>query len=202
MRWIVLSLVALLLLGAIGLLTLRAVQVLRSPGPSAAPSPTVRVTTAVPKPAPTDVVGTVIFRSIGDLDSSPQLTPGQPFRLSIRQEELTARLRKQLAADPSVPIRDVTVSMRPGLLVLQGKVTTMGLTVDTVATGEPVIENGRARIVVKDVDVGRVPVPGAVKSIVTDAISRNLGPDQFNVPAIITSVAVEEGQMTIIGRSR
>lgn len=202
MRLVVLTLFVFMLLVSIGVLAL-AGNALSTSNRQTTVVPTSVPRPAAQRPAPAVPPGTVEFRSISEIEkNSAGLKSGQPFRLAVTQDELTSRVRQYLANDPQAPFRDVSVRLSPGSLVFTGKVTAMGLTLDATAIGEPVIENGQARLVVRDVAFGEMAVPGPAKGLVNDAINRAIESQSFEVPATVTSVDVVDGQLMIVGRTR
>lgn len=125
-----------------------------------------------------------------------------PTTVAISEEEATSKLVALLASEPSAPQID-----RPQVAFRDGKVYMSGTTADTpipiafVITGRVEAVEGRPRVVVEQVETGRLPVSGPLRSQLDRALAEQ---DQLfgTLPIYVTDVRSGDGTLTLTGRPK
>lgn len=127
------------------------------------------------------------------------------FSLTVSESELTSFLSAQLASDPSSILEDPQVTLRDGLIQLDGVAEQRFVRAGLQLTIEPEIkDDGGLTFHVLDADFGSVPLPDSVKnsisSLVSEALAGSLG--SYATGVRIQSVTIEDGEMTLRGQLR
>jgi hypothetical protein len=143
--------------------------------PTRMPSPPV-----VPSPTPTPIVCDDI-EQIGEMS----IAPGQSFRCTVRQEQLSA----QIARQPNVPCSEIEVTLDDGQIAVSCR---MGLRLS--ATGVVETKDCRASIRVTRATMG-------FTQIVQELLDENMQLVPYDL-ICVEQVEIDDGQMTIAGHAR
>ena len=132
-----------------------------------------------------------------------QAKPGTEVTLNLTQEEITSKINEELKKGIDLPeglaVDNVSVNLVDGKLlvsadvkysVLQG-VAGMELKVETV--------NGTPSIVVKDIDMGMLPIPQALKDQLTSLIPGGGIVGIPDLPINMTGIQIIDGQLVVTG---
>ena len=124
--------------------------------------------------------------------------------ITITQQQLNAYLSTRLAEmDQEEPrISDPVVVLTGGNMEIYGKVTQSGITLDTKSVLKPgVASDGSPILDVISVDLGGVPVPESLTNRLDTMINGALQDylSQNGSRFVISSLTIEEGQMTVVG---
>jgi len=116
------------------------------------------------------------------------------------QAELNAEIARQLAANPNVPVKDVSVTVDPAGVHFSGQVTTPvgGFTTSGDASLGQV--NGRLTVRIRSLSAG--PVPAALLDQVRSQIETNTGNVADSMPFVVKQVALRSGCFVVIGATR
>jgi hypothetical protein len=125
-----------------------------------------------------------------------------PTTIEIDEEEATSKVAALIADEPGAPKVD-----KPQVAFRDGKVHLSGVTSDTpipisfVITGRIEAMDGRPKVIVEEVDAGRLPIGGALQSQVDSLVAeqdRLIG----ELPVYVTEVRVLAGRLVVTGRPR
>ncbi len=125
-----------------------------------------------------------------------------PTTIEIDEEEATSRLVALLASEANAPKID-----KPQIAFRNGKVYLSGVSNDTpfpisfVITGRVEAVEGRTKIIVENVEAGRIPVSGALRSQVDDLVAdqdRLIG----ELPIYIEQIQTLDGKLVVTGRPK
>ena len=122
----------------------------------------------------------------------------EPISVTISDAELNALLADELAKSGSqVPVTDAQAASVPGQVLVTGHVKASVLTAPFSLAAQPQVTNGKAQLRVAGISFGGLPVPQAIASQITGAVSSDdlLG----NVPLTVTSFRAEQGQVVLTG---
>ena len=168
-------------------------------------------------------LGAVAFALLSTPPGSPQLTPvpvsteavarfdikiatvqaaTEPTTIEIDEEEATSKIAALIASEPEAPNVDKPqVAFRDGKIRLSGVTSDTPIPINFVITGRIEAVDGRPKVVVEDVDAGRLPIGGALQSQVDSLVAeqdRLIG----ELPVYVTEVQVLEGKLVVTGRPK
>lgn len=133
-------------------------------------------------------------------------TTGKTITITATSQEVTSVIRESIqlakSADlsSSVPLDDMVVCFNPGKMTLYGQVNAAGVKSSAVIAVNAAVDHGKASFLVNRVELGPLAVPqdlgAAVSQLVTDAFNQNI------VQIDLTEIRIQEGQITLSGRSR
>lgn len=122
--------------------------------------------------------------------------------IEIDEEEATSKLVELLATEPSAPkIDQPQITFRDGKVHLSGVSRDTPIAINVVVTGRIEVVEGRPKIVVENVEAGRLPVGGALQSQVNQLVAeqdRLIG----DLPIRVTKVEVGEGKLMVTGEPK
>lgn len=131
--------------------------------------------------------------------------PGTAVTMNLTQEEITSKINEELKGvdlPEGLTVDKVNVNLVDGKLllsadvkysVLQG-IAGMELKVETV--------NGTPSLVVKDIDMGMLPIPQALKDQLTNLIPQGGVIGLADLPVDITGIQIIDGQLVMAGITR
>ncbi|MGI5818027.1 MAG: hypothetical protein ACOX9R_08005 [Armatimonadota bacterium] len=119
-----------------------------------------------------------------------------PVTMTIRQSELNDMLRQESTGE----VRDLQVYFGTGTIAATGKVNYRGRPVHLTIRAEPVVSDGRLRLDVREVMVGRLHAPDAVREQVRGEIDRGMERAMRQHNVHVNSVHVGQDVMTVSGR--
>jgi len=125
-----------------------------------------------------------------------------PTTIAINEEEATSRLVALLATEANAPKIDrPQIAFRNGRVYLSGTSNDTPIPIGFVITGRVEAVEGKPKIVIENVEAGRFPVSGALRSQVDTLVAeqeRLLGEQ----PIYVTEVQVLDGKLVVTGRPR
>jgi uncharacterized protein YpmS len=125
--------------------------------------------------------------------------------LVITEGELNSLISQQLAGErpadmpAALNFEEVKVYFREDLLHSIVRVNIYGIKITPLITADIVVIEGKPTIKVKDIDVGRLPLPGAVTDRLREFLTQQLERIRLDLPIEVTKVIIQGGQLTIVG---
>ena len=132
-----------------------------------------------------------------------QASPGTVVTMNLTQQELTSKINEELGKGVKLPegvaVDNVTVNLVDGKVLVSADVKYSVL--QGVAGAELNVEtvNGTPSIVVKDIDMGKLPIPDALKGQLAGMIPGSGVIGIPNLPVNITGIQIIDGQLFIAG---
>jgi uncharacterized protein YpmS len=153
-------------------------------------------------PVTTEAVENLQSSAGGALDDALQ---GGDIEFAITEAQLTSLLAFELAERAGDQISDLQVFLRDGQIQLYGDVDTQGISAQVrIFVAVSVDPVGRPVLEVVSSSIGPFPVPGEliseVEVIMNEAFQEKIESLAPNMH--IESIVIEDGTMTIIGRSK
>lgn len=126
-------------------------------------------------------------------------------RLLITESQLTSLVAARLAEKPKPVLRDPQVYLRQGMLQLFGLVEQGPLQGTVLLSITPTIRtDGTLGFELTAADLGPLPAPEAVKeslsALITEALAGPVG--SLATGLRITSIAIEDGELALVGELR
>ena len=167
--------------------------------------------------------GAVAFALLASPAGSPQVTPvpvsteavarfdtkiatvqnaTAPTTIEIDEEEATSKVAALIASEPGAPKVDKPqVNFRDGKVQISGTTSDTPIPISFVITGRIEAVDGRPKVIVEEVDAGRLPIGGALQSQVDSLIAEQ---DRLfgELPVYVTEVLVLEGKLVVTGQPR
>ncbi len=170
--------------------------------PSIPPLPTTPVATA-----PVTVPGATLEQRIADFarEASRAKAAGEKkeMTLVIREDEanalIAAQLSKMTASGSPYQIKDTKVYFREGLLYVTVTADVSGITLTALAVAEVTVVDGKPKIVLKSLDMGRLPIPGLTEGITAMIRDQLDKVNVVNLPIRVTSIVIQGAEMRITG---
>ena len=140
------------------------------------------------------------------VDQAQQGTTPAPFRLEITEDEANAmvlrdlpKLNEQMKGS-SLAVTSVQAAFRDGKLkaVSQGEMS--GFKANLNMEGSIALEAGKPKLVVEKLDLGLLPLPGALKEQITALVQDMFGQVlQVNPNVTVQKVTVADGKLVLEG---
>ena len=128
--------------------------------------------------------------------------PGTAVTLNLTETEITSKINEELKTvdlPEGLDVGNVTVNLKDGKLVLSADIKYSAL--QGVAGMEMTVEtvNGTPSIVLKDIDMGMLPIPQALKDQLTGLIPQGGVIGLGDLPVDITGIQIIDGQLVMAG---
>jgi hypothetical protein len=125
-----------------------------------------------------------------------------PTTIEVDEEEATSKVATLLASEPNAPaVAEPQVAFRDGKVYLSGVTTDTPIKVNFLITARVEVADGKPKVIVENVEAGRFPVPGALRSQVDDLVAqqeRLLG----DLPIYVTEVQILDGKLVVTGQQK
>ncbi|MBT9138514.1 MAG: hypothetical protein DDT31_01079 [Syntrophomonadaceae bacterium] len=126
--------------------------------------------------------------------------------IQITEGEVNSLIEKRIQEGiPELPIKikDMNVQLRDGLAQVNMIGVFMGVTINALTTVEVILTDGKPNIIVKDVNLGRVPLPGAIKNRLKDIINEQSKKiEMTELPFEFKDIVIKDGQIFIQGTTK
>jgi hypothetical protein len=121
--------------------------------------------------------------------------PG-PLHVAFTQEQLTEQLRKAMKGHGE----GLTVGLKDGLIILDGRAGTGEVSTPVHAEMVPFADAGRVSLHMKKVKIGSLPLPGEAGQSLANYAAHALALQQDKTPGLfVDTVEVRPGQLVITG---
>jgi len=74
-----------------------------------------------------------------------------------------------------------------------------GIEVPVVVTAKVTVQDGKPQVTVEKTDLGRLPVPQAIKDQINSLVDSNISPALTDMPVDLSKLKIEKGQISIEG---
>lgn len=131
-------------------------------------------------------------------------TPGTKVTLNVTQEELTSKVNDELKAvtaqlPQGMSVGNLSINLQDGKVLISAPVkysaiegqAAMEIAVQTI--------NGTPKMVVDNIDMGKLPIPQSLKDQLTAIIPNGGNIDLGNLPLDITGIQIVDGQLVMDG---
>jgi hypothetical protein len=138
---------------------------------------------------------------IDDLENWLENPSGSQYTLTLTEEEVSAKMKEAIdEADIPIDISDVAVNFTDGKVVIRGRAD-VGLKLRIAMRVEMTIEDGKPKIEVEKLDIGKAWIPRQAKdAIANDIPIEDALTDMLEgLPIDVTSIQAEQGQLTFVG---
>jgi len=141
---------------------------------------------------------------IDDLENwleNPSVPNGSQFTLTLTEAEVSAKMKEAIdEADIPIDVSDVAVNFTDGKVLIRGKAD-VGLKLRIALKVGMTIEDGKPKLKVNDVDIGKAWIPSQANDAMADAIPiEDALTDMLEgLPIDVTSIQVEQGHLTFVG---
>jgi hypothetical protein len=127
------------------------------------------------------------------------------LRLIINETQLTSLVAARLAAKEEPLLRDPQVYLRDGQLQVYGTIQQGPFEGEVLISISPILDaDGTLAFAVTSADLGPVPAPEGIKdslsAMITEAFAGPVG--SFATGLRVTSIAIEDGEMALVGEMR
>ena len=151
-----------------------------------------------------------------EVQQAAQAGEQKEVKLEITEEELNAKINeylKELTSEEELPVsvENVQVNVKDGKLLLVGEAEVSGVKVQGGVEAKMKVENGKVKLQVNKVDLGRLPLPGGVKKKVLSLIPEEkatidledlpLGLEK-NIPVELKNICLKDGKLVIEGMTK
>ncbi len=131
-------------------------------------------------------------------------TPGTKVSLNVTQEELTSKVNEELKSaqaqlPPNLSIGNVSINLQDGKVLVSAPIKYYAI--EGAAGMEVAVQtvNGTPAIVVDNIDMGKLPIPDAIKNQITGMIPNNGVISLGNLPVDVTGIQIVNGQLIMNG---
>ena len=142
------------------------------------------------------------FNSLMDFEKAGRLPAGQLFALTLSEAELNGRLNDAVNQQPELPFKEPKLRILDDKVEIdtRAKVASVSLNPTVEMTFFP--QNGRLGYEITRISFGPLPVPGAARSAIADAIERSLSGSKLTEAWNLQNVQMRTGSVIILARMK
>lgn len=132
-------------------------------------------------------------------------SPGTTVSLILTEEEVNSKIAAELSkADipENIDVKDVTVNLRDGEVLASARVNISGIQTTVGVKAKVEVADGKASIVVQNLDLGKLPVPQALKDRITGLIPGDGKISLSDIPVDLQDIQIVDGQIVLRGVTR
>lgn len=122
--------------------------------------------------------------------------------VTFTEQELTSKLAEASEAFSSIAGTDTQIHFSGGNVVATSKVMVQGIEVNLGVVATPVVEAGQAKLIVKEIQTGGVPIPDALKQQIQETVGQAIDPSSLGLPFDISAVRIVDGKVVISGTAK
>lgn len=131
-----------------------------------------------------------------------QSAVGRPFEIQMAEDALNEQLAVALARYGGLPYTGVSADLKPGQVVLSGKVRVIGMELPAEVRGTVVAVGCRPAVQIDSVTVGGILTPKFVKQQVVQLVEDSLDWYPADYPLCIEQIVIEENRAILYGSRR
>lgn len=131
-----------------------------------------------------------------------QSQPGTPVTVTLTQEEVNSKINEELKTvtlPSGLGISDVNVNLVDGKILISANVNYSILSGSAGMEATIEMVNGNPSIVIRDVDMGKLPIPQSLKDQLKDLIPEGGVINTSGLPFDTQNVVIVDGQLIING---
>ncbi len=128
--------------------------------------------------------------------------------LQVTEKEINAKISKELAKAKSTGkplIEKMIVNLRnsnDGEFLIYAELEVPGINAKTGLIGRVAIVNDKPRVVVSDLDLGKLPLPESLNNTIEQLLNFVVDIKLADLPLTVTSVEIKNRQITITGLTK
>jgi hypothetical protein len=124
---------------------------------------------------------------------------GESFEVTANNRELEEAIAWYVERRPRIPFRNPQVLIHPGGVEARGEAHLGKLHIRVGGEASISLEENLPVVTVERLEVGKVGLPGPVRSQVQAEVDKQLNVRREDLPAIIEGLELEDGQVTVRG---
>jgi hypothetical protein len=125
---------------------------------------------------------------------------GEPYRLVLSDDELTALAGAFLAKRSDVPFTGVRIAVKDGKILVDGVTRGLAVTVPVRVVGTVGASGGLPRARIEDVSLGDVALPNFARERVLQDANTSLDFSRYDLPVTVDALDLGSGGIVIAGR--
>lgn len=133
------------------------------------------------------------------------------LRVQVTQEEMNSLLARNLpriqeeiqAQGAPFQVEDIKVTLEPDRLLVASRVEAFGFHPTVTVAATPSVHDGRPRIEIQEIYLGRIPLPGPIEDLLNGLLERGMErlPLQ-DLPLELRHIQVDQGKLILTWISR
>lgn len=144
---------------------------------------------------------------IEQLDQAGKTGEQRRVTIEITEEELNSFIARELPrlqkeVDFPFEVESVWVSLREGQARVTAQVNIAGFTPKLSATVGINVEDGVLKVDLKEIDLGRLPLPGLLKEQIDRFLQEGVDLSQMDLPFELRKVVIKDGKLIVEGVSK
>lgn len=124
---------------------------------------------------------------------------GEPYALSLGQEELSALADQFLAARPNIPLSGMRLTISGDRVIADATTRGLAVTLPVRVTAVVGAKDGVPWARVEQVGLGGAPLPGFLRDQVVNQIGGSLDFSQYSLPVSVEGIELRQGGLTVRG---
>lgn len=136
-------------------------------------------------------------------DDAKRTGRATPIEVTFTEQELTSKLAQMtFSGTGGLVATDLQVHFAGGNVVTTSKVNVQGFSLNVGIVATPVVEAGQAKLVIKEIQTGGIPIPDALKQQIQAQLGQAIDPSALGLPFEVTKVQVQDGKVVISGTAK
>lgn len=135
-------------------------------------------------------------------DQAKRTGRATPVEVTFTEQELTSKLAEAGQLVSGIATTDTQVHLSGGNVVATTRVTVQGIDVNVGVVATPVVEGGQAKLVVKDVQTGGIPIPDDLRKQIAAQLGQAIDPSALGLPFDVSAIRIVDGKVVISGTAK
>jgi hypothetical protein len=136
------------------------------------------------------------------VDDAKRTGKATPVEVTFSEAELTSKVAEVTPSAGGFATTATQIHLSGGDLVATSTVNVAGLSVNVGVVATSVVENGEAKLVVKEIQTGGLPLPDAIRQQLAVQIGTALDLESLGLPIAVSSLRIVDGKIVVTGTAK
>lgn len=137
------------------------------------------------------------------IDEAKRTGQAKVVEVTFTEEELTSKAAgAATTATGGLVATNPQIHLSGGNIIATSSVSVQGFQLNVGVVATPVVEDGKTKIVVKEIQTGAIPIPDAIKKLLESQIGAAIDPKALGIGIDVTKLQVVDGKLVLAGTAK
>ena len=137
------------------------------------------------------------------IDEAKRTGQAKAVEVTFTEEELTSKAAAAATtATGGLVATNPQIHLSGGNIIATSSVSIQGFQLNVGVVATPVVEDGKTKIVVKEIQTGAIPIPDAIKKLLESQIGAAIDPKALGIGIDVTKLQVVDGKLVLAGTAK
>lgn len=137
------------------------------------------------------------------IDEAKRTGQAKAVEVTFTEEELTSKAATAATtATGGLVATNPQIHLSGGNIIATSSVSIQGFQLNVGVVATPVVEDGKTKIVVKEIQTGAIPIPDAIKKLLESQIGAAIDPKALGIGIDVTKLQVVDGKLVLAGTAK